>query len=263
MMFERITFLSIVCAVLTCLIECGAGEVLTPGEEVEVKEWMEPVDIGKTYSVGDVKRGDTVLLETGKEHVMGQFDIIGEDSDGREILIYLDLEEERDGVLLTVEVPKGIVVPKGPPVVRIVHYYETDERGVITAPGFGTTIACRLRVDRTLPYHLVVYIETQSMDKEESGGKVIRQRKLFVVPKGERESAGIVMKEAGFDRERVSICILPHTEMEKINLPAEIDPANKMRFPEDKVLLEEHKFRPYRIASPSCLIRESQRARNW
>ena len=73
-MKDRVLFFVFVSAMFV-LFGCG-GDDIVPGEEVVSDKWKDPKDIGKTYSVGEVKVGDTVILNTGESHVVKENNII-------------------------------------------------------------------------------------------------------------------------------------------------------------------------------------------
>ena len=248
-------------ACFSCLLfGCGAGEIITPGEEVEIEKWIDPVDIGKTFKVGGVKDGDIVILETGEEHTVKFPDYIKK-RDGKEFLMVLAPEQENPNWVTMIE--KGVAVPKGYPIVTM--EFQGGGRSINSLTMFWVS------VDRVLDYHLLVYVEIQQMDAEEVGGKISRKRDLFIIPKGARESPPF----AKIGGEKFSASILPYIQMEEIDLPVKINPEYheyldpnsksnvKILRSEDRVVLKGHKFRPYRISSPSYAVVGKEIERNW
>jgi hypothetical protein len=260
------------------LFACG-GDDPEPGEEVVVERWEDPVDIGKEYSVGEVKVGDTVLLSTGEEHVVGKYDFF-EEKHGVEFLsIPISKPDPHgSGGSLIEWVPKR-VVPDGPPIVSLTVYeFVPDSEGgtYVTKQVTGESnlqddvwLQPHIKVDRILDYNLPIYIEFQSQEKEELGGEVQRIRFLTVVLKGETFARPVHVDDWSYnfgDRSthvRTSVSILSHTEMESIDLPVYLDIEHRNASLEDRVLLEGHIFRPYRIASSSFLMGEAEVERNW
>lgn len=129
-------------------------------------------------------------------------------------------------------------------------------------------------IDRKLDYNLPIYLELQAQDKTDLGGEVRRVRFFVVVLKGGRSATvGDQQDTVGWylgdrdEHERTSLSILPHTELEKIDLPARagLDPDNyalDLRI-ENKTLIKGHKFRPYRIRSSSFLMGVQEIESNW
>ena len=67
------------------------------------------------------------------------------------------------------------------------------------------------------------------------------------------------------DFEKISVTVLPHTDMEEVELPVELDDFKHQGLPlRDRVVVEGHKFRPYRIASSSFyLVHAATVESNW
>ena len=268
---------------------CGTDEVLTPGEEVVEDEWIDPVDIGKDYTVGDPKTGDVILLSSGERYEIGPLfldenfelmrsgimvDSIITEEDGSRIIassVFEAVPGEPNSLSLKERVLRGTIVPEGPPVVSIVGDFLLGENPQATPENNyqdRLDFVFRIKIDRILGYNLPIYLEYQTQDREELEGEVRRVRFLTVVLKGDIYAKKIydegnrVHVGSRERHERASISILPHTDMEKINLPVDLDIAHSIPL-EDRRLLEGHVFRPYRIASSSFLMGEVEIERNW
>ena len=266
---------------LLLLFGCGADEVLIPGEEVVVNEWVDPVDIGKEYGIGDVEVGDTVTLSTGELHTIRKHDLF--------------IEKSPDGVAATLHVfiskpiPYGsggsliewnqiTIVPDGPPIIFIGTDYERPlavER-VTKSDNIQDRVGLHfaIEVDRILDYNLPVYLEYQAQMRKEFGGEVRRVRFLTVIQKGESFALRVFTEDDPYlsvgdpeKHERACISILPYTEMEKIALPASLDISPHLPYydmpPEDRIIPAGHTFRPYRIASSSFLMGVNSVERSW
>ena len=268
-----------ICICFSPLVGCGADEeVIAPGEEVEVTTWVAPTDIGGEYPVDDVEVGDTVLLSTGEQYTIGQFDGAVRGEWGLFITSYtVKPDPEEPGTFIVLDqLPRGYVVPEGPPIVYFEGFFWSDttevhhptrritkESSIVTD---GEDIgSLDIEIDRVLDYNLPIYVEIQSQDREELGGAVRRSRSLFVIPKGSTSARGPnflhILTES--DYVRGSISILPYTEMEEIELPAEIEVEPHVLSLKNRVLLKGHVFRPYRISSSSFLMRDEPIERNW
>ena len=295
-MFKYFGYVGFVLFALT-LGGCGADEVAAPGEEMVVSEWVDPTDIGQVYVVGEVGTGDTVTLSTGETYTIGPLlsrasldlmrtgvviDSIYVTKEGRKLVSSATYKKnpDRPGDLLTdTFLRRGYIVPDGPPIV----FLSIDER---VPGGLGELetvqvtrennsqedsvwLSFSIEIDRILDYNLPIYIEFQSQDRGELGGGVQRVRFLTVVLKGDTRARIIYVDDISYGfgdsskHVRTSVSILPYTEMERIALPAHLDIKPRSVSLEDRVLLEGHVFRPYRIASSSYLMGEAEIERNW
>ena len=287
--------------VLVGLLSTGCGtdeEILEPGEEVVVAEWIDPIDIGGEYYVDieSIRRGGTYLLDTGKSFTIEDGDGVDVSDDGsiialKEILSMNDLGEivTVGGQPVTELKNVGTIVPEGPPIVSLVlggkvgpGWIEGENRQNVVEFEFF------IEIDRVLDYNFPVYLEYQTQDRREFGGEVTRTRFLTAVFKGDTLDAGVYVRDSeGFYKnyyyylpvgsekrhERASISILPYSEMEKIELPAHLnlpppevlDNWGDEPIPtEDRIIPIGHTFRPYRIASSSYLMGTNTTVeRNW
>ena len=114
-------------------------------------------------------------------------------------------------------------------------------------------------IDRVLDHHLLLYIEYQTLESPEFGGEVGRGRQLFLIPKGETLVGSYYSPPDDsyptFDR--ISVRVLPYTDMSAIELPVEVDNFDSSDdgfSRKDLVVVEGHTFRPYRIASSSFFM---------
>ena len=281
-MFLRV-FVLLVAVVFSVffLFGCGGGEEIIPGEEIilEKEEWVDPVDIGEKYSVVEnVSPGDVISLSTEDGYIVS----VGEKIvDG--VLIYFKLDEDPNtpNAFYVTEIPRGVVVPEGPPIVRlhtnrrstgselVEKHNNVDRREKVVLLSYNVSI------DRVLDYHLLVYVEYQTMERQELGGAVHRGRNLLLIPKGETEVHTLYVPNDNEHREfeKVSIRILPYGDMNDLNLPVQVDnyvdasrnPNSHIGLPlEDITVLEGHEYRPYRIASSSFyMIQATPIERNW
>ena len=263
------------------VVGCGADEVLIPEEGIVVNQWEDPVDVGKWYSVGEVGVGDVVTLSTGEQYTVGKFDGIHWEEQKQFITTYIvkPNPHKPESFVAEDEIQRGYVVPDGPPIVSLTVYeFVPDSEGgtYVTKQVTGESnlqddvwLQPHIKVDRILDYNLPIYIEFQSQEKEELGGEVQRIRFLTVVLKGETFARPVHVDDWSYnfgDRSthvRTSVSILSHTEMESIDLPVYLDIEHRNASLEDRVLLEGHIFRPYRIASSSFLMGEVEVERSW
>ena len=171
-----------------------------------------------------------------------------------------------------------VIVPEGPPIVRLRNVYSDELVGPHNnVQNDGAAIGCAVEIDRVLDYNLLVYVEIQTLSRPSLGNEVRRRRLLLALFKGAgrfREIDILIGADefpviyAGNSDEHVqsSISILPYTEMEKIDLPTEIDHGTRDLdyLPlGDRVISEGHTFRPYRIASSSYLIGNEAVGQDW
>ena len=109
-----------------------------------------------------------------------------------------------------------------------------------------------------LDYHLLVYVEYQTLESPEFGGEVGRGRQLILIPKGETFVYGFLSHLTNSYRnfDKISIRILPYTDMSDIDLPVEVDNFDSSDgfSRKDLIVVAGHTFRPYRIASSSFLM---------
>ena len=282
-MFRSVSY---VCFVLFALAlgGCGGDEVAAPGEEVVTNKWKDPVDIGKEYTVKieDIEFGKVYTLDTGESVTfdasrLGDGVQVSEDGLVQAFLMVPVVDDDGnramiDGLPVFEQKMVGVIVPEGPPIVSIWSHFTFGSSLREVTPGnnyqdrldFGFAI----KIDRVLDYNLPIYFEYQTQDREELEGEVRRVRFLTVVLKGDIYAKRIydegnrVYVGSRERHERASISILPHTDMEKINLPVDLDIEHSVPL-EDRRLLEGHVFRPYRIASSSFLMGEVEIERNW
>ena len=135
-------------------------------------------------------------------------------------------------------------MPEGPPVVYLT---ERDDDSAY--------IDVEIRIDRTLDYSLLIYLELQTQAVD---GKVRRERVFRLVPKdtstdedSEDEFPWIRVGDKG-KHVKASVSILRYTEMNTIVLPVSIDIGSR-----NIVVPAGHTFRPYRIESPSYMMYEA------
>ena len=266
-MFLRV-FVLLVAVVFSVffLFGCGGGEEIMPGEEIilEKEEWVDPVDIGEKYSVVEnVSPGDVISLSTGDGYIVS----VGEKIvDGALIYFKLDEDPNTPNAFYVTEIPRGVVVPEGPPIIRLRDIYRNE----LVEPHNnthtdGAVIGCYVEVDRVLDYNLLVYVEVQTFSRPNLGNEVHRRRILLIIPKGADRYPSLYAGEPD-EHVKGSISLLPYTEMEKIDLPTEID-SEYYEWSElslaDRIIPEGHTFRPYRIASSSYLMGETVVGQNW
>lgn len=85
-MSVKILFLPLLSLIMLCaLLGCGGDDPI-PGEEVVSDKWKDPEDIGKVYTVGEVKVGDTVTIADGTTHKVKEVDTFKTLEDGTTIL---------------------------------------------------------------------------------------------------------------------------------------------------------------------------------
>ena len=103
---------------------CGAEEKIILGEEVVVEKWIDPIDVGKEYLLeAEVpKVGDTVFLSTGEHHTVEESSFIDLKERGTFISTLTNFRPnpKNPGTFLYSEkIPRGYVVPEGPPIVSL------------------------------------------------------------------------------------------------------------------------------------------------
>ena len=251
-----------------CLIifGCGAGEDNEQETSESLPPWLDPVDVGTYYPVGNVGPGDTVLLSNGTHHTLTENEH-PVDIGRTKILTLQALVFNEDGDLL--RDPTGspatrtrsfTIVPEGPPGPPIVYIFE-DNR-YIYDPNIEKPFPLLdhyLMIDRILDYHLFVYVERQVLEPWITGG-ARSNRFLHIIPRGQYTSARLRCGNyIGFEPYvKASVRILPHTEIDEIELPVRVDLDKPDEAPENRIFLwKDHDFHPYRIASPSYVIGES------
>ena len=304
MNFQRLFFAFV--SVMFVLFGCGSDEdEIEPGEQVVVEKWIDPKDIGKTYSVKieDIKFGETYTLDTGERVTLrdhgGDFVKISDDGSIQffsEVPV-LDDNGEPEMVggrpLMKGGVLFGTIVPEGPPIVAIFVGQEANAaeraRGLnfvdiqITAENNvrdTLPVSYHIRIDRVLDYNLPIYIEYQGQDRQGLGGGVERARFITIVKKGKTVAEYVAVRrdkymtdeifiqEADYSHtplryEKASVSILPYTEMEKLDLPITVNVNPYDLTPEEMLIPEGHKFRPYRIHSSSFLMGQREIESDW
>ena len=216
--------------------------------------WRDPVDVGSHYPVRGVNVGDTVLLQSGEYRKIESSDDIHTSIDGITSIAFIEESVDENGNPVTL-VRSSNVVPEGPPIVSI---YVDGQPAYDIIKG-KTYLNYSIGIDRVLDYPLFVYVEHQVSAPPEYGppvpGEASRYRLLHVIPKGEVTSP--LLNGAGHpdDYTKISVRILPHTEMDRIALPTEVAVKNPSDLPiEDRVVLEGYTLQPYRISSPSYVV---------
>ena len=253
---------------------CGAGENNLQETSESLPPWTVPVDIGTYYPVSDIKPGDTVLLSNGTHHTLKENEQpvdIGQ----TKTLILQALVFNAAGDLLrdptrspATRTQSFTIVPEGPPGPPIVYIFEDDR--YIYDPNIEKPFPLLdyyLMIDRTFDYHLFVYVENQVLEPQITGGGARVYRFLHIIPRGQHTSARLSCGNyIGFEPfVKVSVSIVPHTEMDEIELPVRVDIDKNTKLtseldimPDYRIFLhKDHDFQPYRIASPSYIIGES------
>lgn len=267
-MFRCVAFVVISFAV-SLFLGCGADEELVPGEEVLVKKWVDPVDIGKDYIVNmdvvqSMKEGP-LLLDTGKaiDVTVGSGFAVRSVEDG--VQVVSGVKVQRDGYVETVSQVEGYVVLEGPPIVTL-HYlsFVVDGEWRSDVPVTKdnnvreyTGIAYSVTIDRVLDYNLPIYMEFQT--RKIVTGEVHRGRFFLIVLKGNRYAFGELPTDSyngigstHFD-DRASLSVLPHTEAEEVDLPVTVLHSPDVPW-QDRSIPEGYSFRPYRIRSSSFIM---------
>ena len=226
------------------LVRCGEDH----------QSWRAPTDVGRHYPVRDISVGDRVLLQNGEYREIKASDDIHTSIDGMTRIAFAEDSVDENGNPVTVARSFN-VVSEGPPVVSI---YVDGQPAYDTIKG-RTYLNYSLGIDRILDYPLFVYVEHQISAPPEYGPRVpeeaSRYRLLHVIPKGEITSPPLDGAGHPDDYTKVSVRILPDTEMDRIALPTEVAVKNRSTLPiEDRVVLEGHVFQPYRISSPSYVV---------
>lgn len=266
MKIQRLFFVFV--STLFVLFSCG-GDDIEPGEEVVSEKWVDPEDIGKDYSIKfeDIELDVPYRLDTGetvtfKGEIYGA--ILTENEDGSPAVSKRFLDENGDPVLEYL----GTIVPEGDPIVTLSAwgFREKPTREDLNV-FVGVSFRFGAKIDRVLDYNLPIYLEYQTQDRLELGGAVERGRFILVVPEGETLAVGSKDVDLGDveQHERSSLSILPHTEMQKLDLPVSVGfPGNLDNLPvEIRGIPDGHRFRPYRIASPSFVIGQTHIEGNW
>ena len=256
------------------LFGCGAGEYGTQDTSESLPPWLDPVDIGHYYPVGNVGPGDTVLLSNGTHHTLKENEYpvdIGQ----TKTLTHRALVFNAAGDLL--RDPTGnpatrtqslTIVPEGTSGQPTVYIFEDDR--YIYDPNIERPFPLLdyyLMIDRILDYHLFVYVESQVLEPQITGGGARHYRFLHIIPRGQYTSLRLSCGSyIGFDPYiKASVRILPHTEMDEIELPVRVDIDKNVKLtPELDItpdyhifLYKDHDFQPYSIASPSYIIGET------
>ena len=121
MCYKSLIFLTL-CVATLIFIGCGGDEEIPIGEEVVVDKWIEPEDIGKNYTVGFPKVGDTVSLSTGGQYTMTKWSILDKRENGIFISTLVNVREnpENPGTFISDgEINRGYIVPEGDPIVSL------------------------------------------------------------------------------------------------------------------------------------------------
>ena len=253
---------------------CGVGEDNAQETSESLPPWLALVDIGDYHPVGDVGPGDTVLLSNGTHYTLKENDKPVDIEGVKTLTLQLPVFNDDGDPLLD---PTGspatrtrsfTIVPEGPPGPPIVYIFE-DNRYIydphIEKP--FPLLDHYLMIDRTLDYHLFVYVESQVLEPWITGGGARIYRFLHIIPRGQYTSARLRCGNyTGFDPYvKASVKILSHIERDEIELPVQIDLDKNAKVavepsivPENHIILwKEHVFQPYRIASPSYIIGEA------
>ena len=259
---------------------CGAEVPTEPGEQVVSDKWIEPKDIGKDYSIDieDLKFNVAYTLDTGKtvtfkEGRPGDGVQMTEDGSIGAFIMVPDTDDQGnprflDGHPATKQVYIGNIVPEGDPIVTLSAFFNGErlpvrkDRYMLGTPALNIGI----RIDRVLDYNLPIYLEYQTQERSVLGGAVERGRSIVVVPKGETYAIGDVQTLGSYEKHaRSSISILPHTEMQKLDLPVSVGyPGETEDLPvEIRGIPKGHKFRPYRIASSSFVLGQIDQETDW
>ena len=257
---------------MVAIFSCGDDEVV----------WEDPVDIGEEYPrVGEIKSGDIVNLSNGWQRKVGFIvnrspdsgsyveggvdDLLDAYLKNQIVQTYVDyIRIDMDGetyirTVLLEEKPRADgkwewffdwredwrrsaerrVVSGSLPLVNLTEWDDDS-----------TYIDFQVRLDRKIDYNLLIYLELQTQTVE---GKVHRERVFRLVPENAHrdEFPKIRVGDKG-KHVKASVSILPHTEMEKIDLPVSIDIGSR-----NIVIPAGHTFRPYRIESPSYMMYEA------
>lgn len=216
--------------------------------------WRDPIDVGSHYPVRNVSVGDTVLLQSGAYREIKASDDIHTSIDGMTRIAFTEDSVDENGNPLTVARSSN-VVSEGPPIVSI---YVDEQRAYDTIEG-STHLNYSIGIDRVLDYPLYVSVEHQVAAPPAYGPafprEVSRYRLLHVIPTGEMTSPPLDSAGHPEDYTKVSVRILPDTEIDRIALPTEVDVKNRSDLPiENRVVLEGYIFQPYRVNSPSYVI---------
>lgn len=216
--------------------------------------WQDPIDVGSHYPVRDVRVGDIALLQSGGYREIKASDDIYTSTDGMTRVAFAEESIDENGNPVIV-IRSSNVVPEGPPIVSI---YVDGQRAYDIIKQ-RTYLNYSIGIDRVLDYPLFVYVEHQVSAPPQYGppvpGEVSRYRLLHVIQKGEVTSPPLDSAGHPDDYTKVSVRILPHTEMDRIELPTEVAVKKPSNLPiEDRVVLEGHTFQPYRISSPSYVV---------
>ena len=216
--------------------------------------WRDPIDTGSHYPVRNVSVGDTVLLQSGAYREIKASDDIHTSIDGMTRIAFTEESVDENGNPITIARSFNIV-PEGPPIVSI---YVDRQRAYDTIEA-TTYYNYSIGIDRVLDYPLFVSVEHQVAAPPEYGPQfpreVSRHRLLHVIPKGEITTPPLDGAGHPEDYTRVSVRILPYSEMDRIVLPTEVAVKNRADLPiENRVVLEGYTFQPYRIKSPSYVV---------
>lgn len=253
---------------------CGAGEDITQETSESLPPWTVPVDIGTYYPVGNVGTGDTVLLSNGTRHTLKENEYPVDSGQTKTLTIQMPVFNETGDLLRDLtgspatRTQAFTIVPEGPPGPPIVYIFE-DNR-YIHDPNIERPFPLLdhyLMIDRVLDYHLFVYVESQQLEPEIIGGGARSYHFLHIIPRGQYTSARLDCGNyIGYEPfVKASVRILPHTETDEIELPVRVDLDKNYKVPPELdiapdyrfFLREDHVFQPYRIASPSYIIGES------
>ena len=283
-MFGRVFVLLFVVFFTATLFGCGAEEEeeIILGEEVVVEKWIDPTDVGKEYLVEVPKAGDTVFLSTGGQYTVTKFDVIDLRERGTFISTLTNVRpnpEDPDALIYDEEILRGYVVPEGPPIVSLYSEGLFLREGILDAGpdrlkdrpirkhnnvqqlermgGMSYSVG----IDRVLDHHLLVYVGYQTLDRPEDGGEVGRGHQLILIPKGETfvYTHSLPPNDIYQYYDKISVRVLPHTDMNDIDLPVEVDnfDIDGGLSKKDITVIAGHTFRPYRIASSSFLMQQA------
>ena len=237
--------------------------------------WTVPVDIGDSYPVGSVGAGDTVLLSNGTHHTLKENEHSVAIGQTKILTLQVpvfnaagDLLRDPSGNLAT-RTQSLTIVPEGPPGPPIVYIFQDDR--YIYDPNIEKPFPLLdyyLMIDRILDHHLFVYVESQVLEPQITGGGARLYRFLHIIPRGQYTSLQLSCGNyIGFDPYvKASVRILPYMEMDEIKLPVRVDIDQNVKLtpelddimPDYRIFLhKDHDFQPYRIASPSYIIGET------
>ena len=282
-MFCRFFVLLFVVFFTATLFGCGAEEEeIILGEEVVVEKWIDPTDVGKEYLVEVPKVGDTVFLSTEGQYTITGSDSVKLEEQGIFVSTFTNIRpnpENPGAFLYDARIPRGYVVPEGPPIVSlysatlfyqedipIISFLQLKDRPIRKHNNVQQWESFKflnysVGIDRVLDHHLLLYIEYQTLKTPEFGGEMGRGRQLILIPKGETLVGSYTIPPGGtyptFDK--VSVRVLPYTDMNAIELPVEVDNFDSSDdgfSRKDLVVVEGHTFRPYRIASSSFFMEQ-------